>query len=62
MSVNQGPGMGAHTVLPLFSENGMDFYGLDRMKSLTGVPISENGAWALSSSEMKVFAKLRPNI
>jgi hypothetical protein len=47
MSVNQGPGMGAHTVLPLFSENGMDFYGLDRMKSLTGVPISENGAWVV---------------
>jgi hypothetical protein len=36
ISVGQGPVWGARTVVPLFSENGMNFYGLDRMKSQTG--------------------------
>jgi hypothetical protein len=47
IQVNQGPGIGERTVLPLFSENGMDFYGLDRKKAPSGQAIYENAAWIL---------------
>ncbi|MBW4028705.1 MAG: hypothetical protein HIU93_15120 [Acidobacteria bacterium] len=49
--VGQGPALGARNVTRLFSENGMDFYGLGRMHSQTGEPISENGAWIVGVFE-----------
>jgi len=51
ISVGQGPAFGPRSVVPLFSENGMDFYGLDRVRSQTGEPISENGAWIVGVFE-----------
>lgn len=51
IQVNQGPGIGERTVLPLFSENGMDFYGLDRKKAPSGQAIYENAAWILGVFE-----------
>jgi hypothetical protein len=51
IAVGRPGAWGMRTVVPLFSDGGIDFYGVDRIKSVTGQPIYEDGAWVVAVIE-----------
>jgi hypothetical protein len=45
LAFGQPTAVQARSLVLLFSQDGLDFYGAERSKDLTGKPMDENGAW-----------------
>jgi hypothetical protein len=54
LAFGQPTAVQARSLVLLFSQDGLDFYGPERSKYLTGQSMNENGAWILEFSETRI--------